>query len=116
MAASRIYDLRISADSAMKNAFVWITLILAFAGNAAAETSLVPSLDQDGHKGDIARLAKEKAMSKFDGADMNKDGKLSKEELAGSMPYLAKNFEKVDADKDGYLSWEEFIGHSRWPK
>ena len=90
--------------------------LLFVAGSTIAETTMVPTLDQSGRKGDIARLAKEKAMAKFDGADENKDGKLSKEEVAKSFPYMAQNFDKLDADKDGFLSWEEYVGHNRWPK
>lgn len=100
----------------MKKAFVFLMFFLATICEVLAETSIVPGLEQDGRKGDIARLAKEKAMAKFDGADVNKDGKLSKAELAVSMPYLAENFDRLDADKDGFLNWEEFLGHNRWPK
>jgi hypothetical protein len=90
--------------------------LLTIAATATAETTMVPTLDQEGRRGDIARLAKEKAMAKFDGADANKDGKLSKEEVANAFPYMSQNFDKLDTDKDGFLSWEEYIGHNRWPK
>lgn len=99
----------------MKQITVFFTLLLVTA-SSIAETTMVPTLDQSGRRGDIARLAKEKAMAKFDGADENKDGKLSKEEVTKSFPYMAQNFDKLDADKDGSLSWEEYVGHNRWPK
>lgn len=94
----------------------FLAAALIFAGTAAAETTMVPTLDQDGRRGDIARLAKEKAMAKFDAADENKDGKLSREEVAKYFPYMAQNFDRLDTDKDGFLSWEEYVGHNRWPK
>ena len=99
----------------MKQMTVFLILLFVATG-ALAETTMVPTLDQTGRRGDIARLAKEKAMAKFDGADENKDGKLSKEEVSKSFPYMAQNFDKLDADKDGSLSWEEYVGHNRWPK
>lgn len=100
----------------MKKLFLWGMFCMAGIGGATADTTVVPSLDQDGRKGDIARLVKEKAVSKFDEADLNHDGKLSRDELGTTMPYLNKNFDRLDADKDGFLNWEEFLGHNHWPK
>ena len=91
-------------------------LVLALAASAALAQSIVPALDQQGRKADVARMMKEKSAAQFDAADQDKDGKLSKEEVAKHSRYMAENFDKLDADKDGLLSWEEFVGHSRWPK
>lgn len=92
-------------------------LALAFvAGSASAQTTIVPKLDQEGRKGDMARLAKEKAAERFDTADTNKDGKLSKEEVEKVAPFIAEHFDEKDKNKDGFLSWEEYVGHNRWPK
>lgn len=44
---------------------------------------------------------------RFDDADADKNGKLSKEEFVAAYPRLAEEFEKIDADKDGSLSREE---------
>lgn len=77
--------------------------------------TIVPKLDEQGRKGDMARLAEKQAADKFDQADKNKDGKLSREELAG-LPYVLGKFDSVDKNKDGLLSWEEYVGHSRWPR
>lgn len=92
--------------------------LFAAAGIAslAQAQTIVPKLDQDGRKGDMARMAHKQAQEKFDGADANKDGKLSPEETAKNLPYVAENFGKYDKDKDGALSWEEYVGHNRWKK
>ena len=86
-----------------------------FAAGAQAQT-MVPKLDQEGRRGDVAREAKQRAMEKFDAADENKDGKLSREELEKHAPYLAEKFKERDKDGDGFLSWEEYVGHDRWPR
>ncbi|OWW21670.1 EF-hand domain-containing protein [Noviherbaspirillum denitrificans] len=90
-------------------------VLLAAAGIAHAQT-IVPKLDQDGRKGDMARLAHKQAQEKFDAADTDKDGKISKDEAAASLPYIAEHFDRYDKDKDGFLTWEEFVGHNRWKK
>ena len=92
-----------------------LATLCALAGSAAAQ-SVVPKADAPGHKGDMARLAQEKAKAKFAAIDENKDDKLSREEVAKQFRYLAENFDKHDANKDGFLSWEEYVGHNRWPR
>lgn len=90
-------------------------LLLAATSFAHAQT-VVPKLDQDGRKGDMARLAHKQAQDKFNTADANKDERISKEETAATLPYVAEHFERYDKDKDGLLTWEEFVGHNRWKK
>lgn len=92
----------------------------AWAADEAAKKetveTVVPALDQGGRKGDIARLAKEKAQARYDAADADKDGKLSRDEVSRDLPYMAQNFDKLDLDHDGFLNWEEYVGHKRWSK
>lgn len=95
--------------------FVAVMLLTAVSLPVAAQT-MVPKLDQDGRKGDMARLAKEQAAARFDAADADKDGKLSREEVAKTSQFLSDNFDARDGNKDGFLSWEEYVGHNRWPK
>lgn len=99
----------------MRYVLVLVVALSVTAGSAAAQ-SLVPSLDQQGRTADVARLVKEKTAARFDAADQNKDGNLSKEEISKYSDYMAKNFETLDTDKNGLLRWEEFVGHNRWPK
>ena len=98
----------------MRIVLTFVTLLAVLA--VANAQTIVPRLDEPGRRGEVARKMKDKAVADFDAADVNKDGKLSKEEVATVSPYLARNFEKHDKNQDGLLSWEEFVGHSRWPK
>lgn len=95
---------------------VLILLALCVAPGALQAQTMIPKLDAPGRKGDLARAEKQRAAERFDAFDANKDGKLSREEVANRSSYLTENFDKLDADKDGFLSWEEFLGHNRWPK
>lgn len=92
-----------------------LLFILLAVGWAHAQT-VVPKLDQEGRKGDMARMAHKQAQDKFNGADTDKDGKLSPEETAKALPFVAENFGRYDKDKDGFLGWEEYVGHNRWKK
>lgn len=51
---------------------------------------------------------KESGNNAFDALDKNRDGFLSKQEVAGNRE-LAKRFAKFDADKDGRWNVEEFV-------
>jgi Ca2+-binding EF-hand superfamily protein len=90
-------------------------LCLAALALAATAQTIIPKLDQQGRKGDVAREAKEKAEARFREIDANGDDKLSREEVA-SLGYLSENFDRLDKNKDGFLSWEEYVGHNRWPR
>lgn len=78
--------------------------------------TMVPKLDQEGRRGDVARQAKQKAQERFTAIDKNGDGKLSREEIEQESPYLAEKFPERDLNRDGFLNWEEFVGHSRWER
>lgn len=98
-------------------------LILALAATLVAapvfaqrSKTIVPELDEKSRKGDMARLAEERAEAKFDEADEDKDGFISKEEAAKHQKFIAENFPRYDKNGDGKLSWEEFVGHDRWKR
>lgn len=95
---------------------VLMLLALCGAPGALQARTVIPELDEPGRKGDVARAEKQRAVARFDAFDADKDGKLSREEVAKHSRYLTDNFDKLDADKDGFLNWEEFLGHDRWPK
>lgn len=87
-----------------------------FVSHFALAQTMVPKLDQEGRKGDVARMAKQKAADRFNSIDKNKDGQLSPDEVAQEASYLAEKFQERDINHDGYLSWEEYVGHSRWER
>ena len=101
-------------ESIMKAASL-LFVLLAAAAIAHAQT-IVPNLDQEGRKGDMARLAHKQAQDKFNAADADKDNRISQEEASKTLPYVAEQFARYDKDKDGFLTWEEFVGHNRWKK
>lgn len=98
-----------------KTPLLLASVALFFCVFAHAQT-MVPKLDQEGRKGDVARIAKQKAVDRFNAIDKNKDGRLSPDEVAQDAPYLAEKFPERDINHDGYLSWEEYVGHSRWER
>lgn len=49
----------------------------------------------------------EQAKARWNQADANKDGRLSREETQQGMPKLAEHFDKLDANGDGQLTAEE---------
>ncbi len=64
------------------------------------------------HAQDMATSAEnpkriEKFTEKFDAADSDHDGFLSRDEATKSMPRIAKNFDAIDTNHDGKLSPQE---------
>lgn len=85
----------------LRTSLIRFSLAAACAGLATAslaEDKAQPAPDAK------ARMAAEAAFTK---ADVNGDGKLSKEEAA-KLPAIAAKFDKLDADKDGSLTLAEF--------
>lgn len=99
----------------IRSALIAVIIVSAAFSSASAQT-MVPKLDQEGRKGDVARLARQKALERFNAADTDKDGRLSQQEASKDSPYLAEKFSERDTNRDGYLSWEEYVGHNRWEK
>lgn len=91
-------------------------LALAMLPLVSLAQTRIPSLDQQDHRGEVGRYAHQKAVERFDGIDTDKDGRLSRDEIATRSAYMRDNFDRSDANHDGFLSWEEFVGHDRWKK
>lgn len=96
-------------------ALLWAWLAVPAAWGQS-QKSMTPSLDETSRKGDMARLAQKSSNDKFDAADENQDGVLSRAEVAKNFPFFDQNFERYDKNKDGNLSWEEFVGHDKWKR
>lgn len=100
---------------------VWLLLLTLACSSSPAFAqrgvkSVVPDLEAEGHRGDMARAAQKKANERFDKADDDKDGFISKDEATAHLPFIAEKFESYDKNKDGKLTWEEFIGHDKWKR
>ena len=67
-------------------------------------------------KAEMARLAQRNSEERFDAADEDKNGVLSRTEVASHFPFFDQNFDRYDKDKSGTLSWDEFVGHSQWKR
>lgn len=50
---------------------------------------------------------RERARARFAAADRNGDGLLSRDEMAGLRPMLARHFDRIDANHDGQASEQE---------
>lgn len=51
---------------------------------------------------------------RFEAADLDRDGKLNREEFAAVAPEVAPRFDRIDTDRSGYLSWNE-VRAARYP-
>lgn len=104
----------------MKHPVAAILVLLNLGISVYAQTptvpgkSVIPDLNEASRKGDMARLAQQKSEDRFNAADEDKDGQLSRAEVAKHLPFYEANFERYDKNKDGFLSWNEFVGHDKW--
>lgn len=81
-------------------AAVVVLLTSAFMLPAARAEDPAPAAGAAPTKGEI------KAQREFNMLDFNKDGKLSRNEVA-LFPRLASAFDEADTDKDGFVSYDE---------
>jgi Ca2+-binding EF-hand superfamily protein len=93
-----------------------LCLLTAISVHAQVQKSTVPDLDETSRKGDMARLAQKQSNDKFEAADEDKDGVLSRAEVTKNFPYIDQNFDRYDKNKDGVLSWDEYVGHDKWKR
>lgn len=67
----------------------------------------------DAPAADRAEKAGAKLREKFDAADINHDGLLTRDEAAKGLPHAAKHFDEIDANHDGRLSVQEVAQYLR---
>ena len=75
--------------------------LLLLSATAGAQTQPQPQPPAN------AQEAKAKFTEKFNEADANHDGKLTREEAEAGMPHVAKVFDKIDAKKKGYVTQKQ---------
>lgn len=114
----RTHRFPLHAAQAISLPFIVLLGALCASSPALAQRtrSVVPDLDDDGRRGEIARIAEKRAEERFDRTDTDKDDRLTAQELTVTAPYMAENFKNYDKNEDGFLSWEEFVGHDRWKR
>lgn len=102
----------------MKRIFPSVALLCLLVGvpaHAVKPKSIIPDLEDGSRKGEVARLEQQKKKDSFTVADEDKNGVLSRDEVAKNFPYFDQNFERYDLNKDGVLSWTEFGGRGNSP-
>lgn len=96
---------------------VVVLLATSVTVQAQRAKTIIPDLNAEGKPGEIARAQFKKALERFDKADEDKDGFISKAESDKNQgEYERAAFDEKDKNKDGKLTWEEFLGHDRWKK
>ena len=83
-----------SPEVPMRSAILALSLVLAAPPSRAAE--LPPQ---------AVKLLTER----FQKADLDHDGKLTREEAKAGMPRVFKNFDKIDADRKGFVTLQQIL-------
>ena len=81
---------------------LWLVLAMGRA-TAFAQTTAVPDAQQ----------VRNKVAERFTAADVNHDGKLTREEAQAKMPMVARNFDQIDKTQRGYVTLEDIQAFSR---
>jgi Ca2+-binding EF-hand superfamily protein len=96
---------------ATQTSFRHTTLVLAFATCIAASLIVVPAFAQNPQNSARAEQLKAQMIERFQQADSNKDGRITKAEANGKMPRLYQRFDQIDKDGDGYVNQADIIGY-----
>ena len=80
-----------------------LILSLVLSAVAASTCAVAHAGDRGTHRG----AAIERLREKFQSADIDHDGFLSRDEAAKGMPRIAAHFDEADTDHDGKLSQAE---------
>ncbi|MGZ3240216.1 MAG: EF-hand domain-containing protein, partial [Burkholderiaceae bacterium] len=75
---------------------------------ALTSTALLASLNSHAQsKAERAQEMKEKLTERFNAADADHDGRLTRLEAEGKMPRVAKSFDAIDVQKRGYVTIDQ---------
>lgn len=87
-----------------------INLLLAIIGIAAATTTF--AADTPAPTTHVEKSGA-KLREKFEAADIDHDGLLTRDEAAKGLPHAAKHFDEIDTNHDGKLSMQEVAQYLR---
>lgn len=74
---------------------------------AAAMLAAAHAADMGGDRAQKAQKAMAELESRFNAADANHDGRLTRDEAKGKMPRVAQSFDAIDAQKNGYVTLDD---------
>ena len=84
----------------MRTNVLLVALAMALTSAAAFADTTTPSPDRIEKSGERMR-------ERFEAADTDHDGLLSRDETAKGLPHLSKHFDAIDTNHDGKLSIQE---------
>ena len=76
-------------------------------GQATEQPSAAPSASPAPQTRTATQPSKAEIAARFNSADINADGKLTKEEARTSMPGVFDNFERVDTKAQGFITVQD---------
>ena len=95
--------------SAPASRFIFVAILCVLCCFADANAQTTPSPTDKTKK-------IEKFNEKFDAADIDHDGFLTRDEAAKSLPHIAKHFDAIDVNHDGKLSRQEIAQFLAWKR
>lgn len=81
------------------------TIILSIAMLACTSNSFADAQSERGSE--FIQKAQAEMAKRFNKADANGDGMLTKEEANGNMPKVYKNFDAIDTEKKGFITMDQ---------
>lgn len=83
-----------------------LACVLAFGGAAAHAQAPAPDTGR-------AQRVQDELQKRFAGADANGDGRLTKGEAKGKMPFVYKHFDEIDAAHSGTVTLADIAAFAR---
>jgi hypothetical protein len=102
----------------MNKTVLSLIIMVLFGAHVAilqAQKSIIPDINAEGKRGEIARKMHERSSLLFLRADTNQDYKISLPEAEENLTFISKKFSHYDSNNDNSLSWQKYLGHNQWP-
>lgn len=87
----------------------WIRTVAVLVLTAAASSGVLAQAAERGRGREMAAEVKKR----FAAADVNQDGRLTKEEAKNGMPNVYKNFDEIDKSKTGSVTLADIAAFAR---